>query len=240
MAKRKPLSPFRVPKGVPSDIRRALRLGKPGRFLSTQKALQLYDLLIFQAEQGAKRHSSILAKFETVKRPETKSKYLGLLRASQEEYGGIRHGLTQLAEEFGVEPMPPLASSDVVPTIPEAEEPDEEYALEEEGALEAEIGVDYLDAEGWHHPGTSDVSFNARLYRRDRQPLTESDVRAAIFQFADTGHFPRGIEAKTVTWQDYKGVTRRGREHDLENFRAILLRVGDSGLRIGLVKPDTL
>lgn len=237
MAKR--LSPFRVPKGVPTEIRRALRLGKPGRFLSTQKALQLYDLLGFQAEQGAKRHSSILAKFETVKRPETKSKYLRLLRASQEEYGGIRHGLNQLAGEFGAEPVPPLAGPDVVPTIPDVGFGGG-HGAPEEGALEVEIGVDYLDAEGWHHAGTSDVSFNARLYRRDRRPITESDARAAIFQFADTGHFPRGIEAKTVTWQDYKGVTRSGREHDLENFRGILLRVGDSGLRIGLVKPDEL
>lgn len=238
MAKKLPL--LRVPKGVPSAVRRALRLGKPGRFLSTVKALQLHDLLTLEAKRVQKLHNATLAKFERARRGETKQKHLGHLRALQRDYGGIQHGLDQLSEEFGFEPLPPLASPDVRPVAPFAEEESDDYALPEEGALEAEIGVDYLDAEGWHHRGTSDVSFNARLYRRDRRPLTESDVRAAIFQFADTGHFPRGIEAKTVTWQDYKGRTRTGTEDDLENFRGILLRVGDSGLRIGLVKPDTL
>lgn len=234
-----PLQPFRVPKGVPSDIRRALRLGKPGRFLSTVKALQLHDLLAVKAKEGQKAHNRVLRAFEKARLPQTRQKHLGRLRALQRDYGAIQHGLDQLAESSGFAPLPPLPSPDVVPVTTRDVEESPDYALEEEGALEIEVGVDYLEAEGWRHrQATSDVSFNARLFRRDRRPMTESEARAAMFAFAESGNFPRGIEARTVSWQDYKGRTGRGTEDDLENFRAILQRVGDGGLRIGLVKED--
>jgi len=246
MAKRKPLAPLRVPKGVPSPIRRQLRLGKPGQFMPTVKALQLFDWLTFAAEDGQKSHDRLLAKFETVKRPETKAKYLGLVRDSQAEGGGIYHALNQLAEEFGVEPSPPLASPDVVPTIPDLEEPGEDFAQPEEGALEVEFGIDYLEAEGWYHQhgDGSDVSFNARIFRQDGRPLTESDAREVAMEFASSGEMPGGIEVRTVKWSNTRGErTRRGiasNDHDLRDFQRILRRVGDSGLRIGLVKPDEL
>jgi hypothetical protein len=244
MAKRKALAPFRIPKGVPKEIRKALRLGKPGRFLSTVKALQLFDLLAFEAKRGAKRHSALVAKFETVRRPETKAKYLGLVRASQEEGGAIGHGLNQLAEAFGVEPLPPLAGPDVVPTMPGLEEPDEDFAQEEEGSLEIEFGVDYVESEGWTHPTGkgSDVSFNARIFRSDKRPLTESDAREIVAEFVRTGHMRDGIKVQTVSWQrpTWPKEKSSSQAHHLEHFLNILHRVGDGGLRIGPTKLDEM
>jgi hypothetical protein len=244
MAKRKALAPFRIPKGVPKEIRKALRLGKPGRFLSTVKALQLFDVLAFEAKRGAKRHSALVAKFETVKRPETRAKYLGLVRASQEEGGRIGHGLNQLAEEFGMEPVPPLASPDVVPIARREEEPDEDYAQEEEGSLEIEFGVDYVESEGWTHPTGkgSDVSFNARIFRRDKRPLTESDAREIVAEFVRTGKMREGIQVQTVRWQrpTWPKEKESSQAKHLDSFLDILTRVGDGGLRIGPTKPDEM
>ena len=249
MAKRKPLAPFRVPRGVPSAIRRQLRLGKPGRFLSTVKALQLHDLLAWESKQAKKTHNRLAGVLSRSKRPEVRAKYLGALRGAQERHGALQHGLDQLAESSGFEPLPPLASPGVVPIATHEEEESEDYALKEEGALEIEFGVDYVEAEGWYHPEgrASDVSFNARIFRRDGWPLTESDARDIAAEFAQTGNMRRGIEVRTVRWARADGIERghdgngiSSNRHDLADFLRILRRVGDSGLRIGPVKPDTL
>jgi hypothetical protein len=242
----KRLAPFRIPAGVPTAIRRALKLGKPGRFLSTVKALQLHDLLTWESKQVRKTHQRLFAGLERARRGETRQRYLTALRETQRTAGRLQHGLSQLSDEFGFEPLPPIPSRDVVPVAPRETEPSPDYALEEEGALEIEIGVDYVEAEGWYHDQghTSDVAFNARLFRRDGGPITESDARAAMLHLGDTGHLPDEIDVRTVTWQPWQMIgtkkKRYGTKSDLDNFRDILQRVGDSGLRIGLVKPDEL
>lgn len=231
--------PFRVPKGVPSEIRRVLRLGKPGRFLSTVKALQLADLLELAGAFLSREHERASRAAQRAPTPRQRAK---LLEVEQED-ARRRAALAQVEEEAGVQPLPPIASRDVVPVVPDAEEEGDDYAQAEEGAAEIEIGIDYVEADGWtHRKGpTSDVSFNARLFRRDRRPMTESDARSAMDYFAGTGTMPRGIDVRTVSWRDARGrVTKGGTEDDLANFQNILRHVGDEGLRVGLVKPEGL
>ena len=251
MAKKlvKRLAPFRVPKGVPAAVRRALRLPKPGRFLSTVKALQLHDLLEVSARAARKEHTKIVRGLERARTTETRQKYLAKLRAAQRGAGAIEHGLEQLSRSSAREPLPPLAGRGVVPTI-EAEEFSPTYALPGESALEWEIGVDYTEETAGRrhrHGRASDVSFNARLFDPAGDPVTEYQVREAMDNFTHGGDLAyrsgRGwvtLEARTVRWENWKGAVRHGDESDLDNFRAILQRVGDGGLRVGAVKREGL
>lgn len=248
MAKR--LAPFRVPKGVPRDIRRALRLPTAGRFLSTVKALQLHDLLEVRERETQRAHAAAARAFDRARRPETREKHLRALRAAQAQHGALQHGLDQLSASAAREPLPPLAGRDVVPTV-RAAEFDTGYTLPGESALEWEIGVDYTEelAGKRHHKGrASDVSFNARIFDPRKEPLTEFQVREAIDHFAATGDlgYRSGrrlvpLAVRTVSWANWKGDQFTSKDaDDLDSFRAILRRVGDGGLRVGAVKPDRL
>lgn len=240
---------FRLPKGVPAEIRRQLRriasrrLPKPGQVLSYENALLLHDLLTFERQRLAKPLHAAVRALDKARRPETRQKWLEVVKAARGTAERLEHAVIQLERAEGIAPVPPLASRDVRPTIDtDFEGPD--YLLPEEGALEWEVGVDYTEESGWSHRQgrTSDVSFNARLYRRDRRPMTESDVRAAIDRFVSTGDMPHGIAVRSVSWANWKGVAsaKRGTVTDLENFQNILVAVGNEGLRIGGVKEDRL
>lgn len=249
------LLPFRVPKGVPADIRRALRLGMPGRFLSTLKALQLADLLGVREHELTRAHARTAAAIERAVRPETRERHYAVLRVLQEEYGAVRHGQELLAEAEGMHPLPPLASPDVVPVVKPIrpkpsprreeeeegeEEPEEEDSVApDEGALEWEVGVDYTEevAGHRHEKGrASDVVFNARIFRDDGRTMTAEQARGALVRFAREGTMPRGIEVRSVTWSNWKGSESEGDEDDLDSFRNILAAVGRRGVRVGAVK----
>lgn len=248
MAKRLP--PFRVPKGVPTEIRRALRLPAAGRFLSTVKALQLHDALAITERAVQRRHRDAVRAFDTARRPATREKHLRALRAAQHEHGAIQHGLDQLASSAAREPLPPLAGPDVVP-VQEARDFDKGYVLPGESALEWEVGVDYsaeLAGKAHRKGRSSDVSFNARIFHPDHEPITEYQVREAIDNFAAGGSLVYRVgrrrvplEVRTVSWANWKGQQSRSHHpDDLLSFRAILLAVGDGGLRVGAVKRDRL
>ena len=242
------LPPFRVPKGVPSEIRRALRLPRPGRFLSTEKAFRLADALVQVERLVQQDYQRAYKAMERARTTPTREKWVGELRAVQQKAGAVRHGLDVLERAAGYEPLPPLASPSVKPVAPGEEEPSADYFLPEEGALEWEIGVDYTEeVAGAQHRRTSDVTFNARLYDPRGGVLTESQVREAMDFFASEGELSyksgRGrvtLAARSVNWANWKGDERQGRQRDLENFRSILQTVGDKGLRVGGVKPDRL
>ena len=251
MAKR--LAPFRVPKGVPRAIARALRLPKAGRFLSTVKALQLYDALLVTERGVQRRHRDAVRAYDQARRPETRERHLRDLRAAQREHGGIQHGLDALSASAAREPLPPLAGPDVVPVI-RAPEFDRGYVLPGESALEWEIGVDYteeLAGKRHAHGRSSDVSFNARVFDPAGEPITEYQVREAVDHFAAGGDLvctaglgrrkKITLEVRTVQWANAKGQQHRSRHaDDLDSFRSILRRVGDGGLRVGAVKRDRL
>lgn len=118
---------------------------------------------------------------------------------------------------------------------------------------EWEVGVDYTEAEGYYHRHGhhSDVSFNARIFRDNGDPLSAEEATEALRQVADTGALPHGFSAQAVRWQRWHGTRpgrwRDGKEADLENFRLILQRVGAQGIsvRLGKVKrtvelPETV
>lgn len=48
------------------------------------------------------------------------------------------------------------------------------------------------------------------------------------------------LAASSVSWANWKGRVSEGDADDLDNFRAILMAVGDSGLRVGAVKENEL
>lgn len=253
------MSAFRVPKGVPADIRRALRLGKPGRFIKTVKALQLADLLQVREREITRSYAKAWAASERARTPVTRQKKLSVLKQLQGEHGKIQHGLEILARGAGVQPLPPLASRDVVPVVRTATPAPQIYAGKVErlsvagelvGATEWEIGVDYSEeATGHRHTGgrTSDVSFNARIFDPRGKPISETQVRDAMDYYASQGELsyatPRGrhtLAVKAVSWSNWKGDVRQGKPKDLAAFQNILQVVGDGGLRVGAVKPDRL
>lgn len=248
MAKRLP--PFHVPKGVPPDIRRALRLGKPGRFLSYEKAYRLADALAESEKEVKRAYSRAIRGLERSRTSPTRSKWLDALKGVQGRYGAIRHASDILERSRGFESLPPLASPDVRPLAITDQKPSAKYFTPEESAWEFEIGVDYsaeVSDVRHDHGRASDVAFNARIYDPAHKPLTESQVREAMDFYASTGELSyrtsRGrhrLKAKAVNWQNWKGAEREGSESDLENFRAILQTVGDGGLRVGGVKPDKM
>lgn len=121
----------------------------------------------------------------------------------------------------------------------ERAEPEEEPE-EEEGEAEWEVGIDYKA-----HDRTSNVDFNARIYRYDGGKLSEADARAAFSEAIWTGQAPPGVAIRDVWWQRAHGRKRHGRVGHLEPFRNILSRVGEAGmrtipLRFGAVKPGGL
>lgn len=240
-------SPFRMPKDVPRHIARALyrtssrTIPKPGQMLSYDNAFLLHDLLTVHRQTLRPVVEHAVERMEAARTVVTRQKWQAVAQATIREAHASEAGLREIEAAAGVEPLPPLASRDVVPVVDRDVDDDDEdsddYALREEGAEEIEIGADYRAAKG----RTSDVSFNARLFRKDGRPITESDARSAMYTFTDTGRMPSDIGCRSVTWSGWKGTrTRTGRLSDLENFRAILMTVGDYGLRVGLVKPDRL
>jgi hypothetical protein len=235
------VKPFRVPRGLPAEIRRALRLKRPGTFLSTRKALQLADLLGLREKGLAKEHARVSRALARVKTPKARAKWIGQLRDAQGKFASVRDQLAMLSAQGGVQPLPPLASGDVRPII-EPPKALPEAPLVPVMAREWEIGVDYTEAAGYKHPkgASSDVSFNARLFRRGGKMLSEEDVREAMDRFAGYGDFPEDITARTVRWEDWRGRERTGQAHELQNFRNILDAVGDEGVRVGAVKPEKL
>lgn len=253
------MSAFRVPKGVPADIRRALRLGKPGRFIKTLKALQLADALQVRERELTRTHDKAWRASERARTPATRQKWTRALKEVQREHGQIQHGLEILARGAGVQPLPPLASRDVVPVVRTATPAPQIYAGTVErlsvagklvGATEWEIGVDYSqEATGHRHKGgrTSDVSFNARIFDPGGKSISEAQVRDAMDFYASEGTLsyatPRGrrlLAVRAVSWANWKGDARQGQAKDLAAFQNILQVVGDGGLRVGAVKPDRL
>jgi hypothetical protein len=240
---------FRIPKGVPRDIRRALRLDKPGRFLSTLKALQLSDLLQEREDELAREHARAYRASERARTKATRDKWLRELKEIQGEHGAVRHGLDFMERGAGQEPLPPLASPDVVPVV-KAEGFAEEYVVPHESALEWEWGVDYTEEVAGHRHKkgrASDVSFNARVFDPSGAPITELQVREAVDFFASEGElsYKSGgtrvvLECRAVNWADWKGRESSGTEKDLGSFRSIIDAVGDRGLRVGATKPSTM
>lgn len=236
MAKRLPA--FRVPKGVPADVRRALRLKKPGQFLSAEKAFQLADLLYAQEAQLVKAHAKQLAAMERARRPATRAKYVEAVQGTQQRYAGLRHALDTLATSQGVDPLPPLASKKAVP-VAIVQAPGVDAIQEDEAAAEWEVGVDYTQQAGYEHAKgpSSDVSFNARIYRDDGRRMTAQYVRDAMELFANRGYFPSHVQLRSISWANSRGQRSSSRdEDDLWSFRDILRAVGDAGWRLGAVK----
>jgi hypothetical protein len=228
MAKRPIL---RVPSGVPAPIRRALHLTRGGSFLSYAKAAQLMAALHGYEEDLQRDYDKAARAMERARTQPTHDKWGKELRAVQRQDAERRAALAALQKGAGQEPLPPLPSKAV--------EPLDVLDESDVSAAEWEIGVDYTEAAGWDHEkgSTSDVSFNARIFRTNRQPIHESELRDVMEVFAETGHLRGGFEAKAVRWQTASGYKRRGTADDLESFRAILLTVAQE-LRVGAVKPE--
>lgn len=235
---------LRVPKSVPKAIARTLRLPKAGAFLSYEKAYRLYDALEQNRRAVVREGMAAVRKMERARRPETHRKYMREATAARQAIGTLDTVRSKLERAVGLEPLPPMASPDVRP-VAKAEAFSPDYVVKEEGALEWEIGVDYT-FEGGFSPQkgmASEVSFNARLFRKDGTPMTESDVRYAMDWFGSTGDMPEGVRVRTVQWRAASGMERESRGQPirgLQNFQSILMVVGDRGLRVGAVKPDEL
>jgi hypothetical protein len=222
---------LRVPKGIPTPIRRALKLNRGGTFLSPVKATQLAALLRAHEDDLQREHRKAARGMERARTQATHDKWSGVLRDLQRQDAVRRSALDDLQRGSGQAPLPPLPSKAVEPLDIED--------MEDISAAEWEIGVDYTEAAGWDHEKgvTSDVSFNARIFRTDHRPIRESELRDVIEDYADTGVMRRGFQARAVRWQTARGDVRRGDVDDLFSFRAILLTVAQE-LRVGAVKPE--
>ena len=238
---------FRVPKVLPKGIRSLIRLGKPGQFLSAEKAFRLHDLLTTFADQLAKQTAKPYDRMEAARRPETRQKWQREFFKIQSERNAAIEGRALLEKSAGTEPLPPLARRDIKPVVKTRKRGPDHIARGEK-AREWEIGVDYSEESSGRrhkHGRSSDVSFNARIFHPDDELISERQVRAAMDYFAsegELGYWERGefveLEADSVRWMTAKKIQRRGSQDDLDNFRAILMTVGDRGLRVGAVKED--
>lgn len=236
-----------MPKGVPRAVARLIRtsartIAKPGQVLSYENAYKLYDLLEAHRTDLERASADALYRSEHGKTRGVRETATDRLRGYRADLVGSDEALRRLSSTAGRAPVPSLAPKDAKPISFEEEEESEEYFLPEEGALEAFVGVDYTEAAGYHHRKgkTADVSFNAVLRWEDGQPITESDARMALMQFASSGTLPIGMACDTVSWAGWKGREREGSEADLANFRHILAHVGDHGVRVGLLKPERM
>lgn len=195
-------NPLRMPKGVPHEVVRALRLGKKkaGQYLDYATAFRLRDAL------------------RTYYTPTPKA---------------IRKRKPSTRKKPAPKPLPPAPVVEI--------EEDQEPEPEPEGALEWEVGIDYTA-----RVRTSNVSFNARFFRRDGRRMTEDDARDVLRHIVYTGEAPPGIDVQSVYWQRRKGGHKRyGRTGEMTAFYDILSAVGDDGmaatpLRLGAVKRNEL
>lgn len=242
---------FRMPKGVPREIARLLlrtssrTIPRPGQVLSYENATILYDLLSTYRKALQPAVTKAARAIERARTTPTRSKWMAALETARTKAGEADAALIALERGQGMEPLPPLSGPDVVPVVPEPTTftgGAVRYVTPKESAVEWEIGVDYTEADGWDHRKgrASDVSFNARIQRRDGGPMVEEEVRDVIAEFAYDGVMPHGIRVRSVSWQNWKGYKRTGGAADLENFHAILQHVGDHGLRLGAVKENSL
>lgn len=238
----KRLPALRVPKGVPPAIRRALRLGKPGRFLDAGKAFRLADALAATEQQLQRDAQQAFRRMEKARRPQTADKYRRELGKIQGLRGGVAQGRASLERASGQEPLPPHAPKTLRPVV-QTRVKSPKHIRPGDTAHEWQFGVDYR---GKHKKGrASDVMFDARVYDPDGRPITEAQIRSAVDFFASEGQLSyrtrtgrRQLAVQTVRWTNWKGQTRRGELSDLQMFRDILMAVGDGGLRVGAVKED--
>jgi hypothetical protein len=124
----------------------------------------------------------------------------------------------------------------------EPERPTPPRKPREPGVVEWEIGIDYKARRG----SDSNVAFNARFYRADREPMMEDEARDVLRHIIYHGEAPPGIVVQEVYWQRRKGAHKRyGRPRDMVKFFDILATVGDDGMhttpfRMGATKPDRI
>lgn len=233
---------FRIPKGVPPAIRRALRLGKPGQFLDAGKAFRLADALDTLETQILKDVAYPYRNMERARTAATRQKWQREFGKLQELFNTIGKAKAQLTQPPEQAPLPPHAPKTLRPVV-QTRVKSPKHIRPGDTAHEWQFGVDYR---GKHKKGrASDVMFDARVYDPDGLPITEKQIRQAVDFFASEGElsYPtrRGrhpLAVQTVRWTNWKGQTRRGELSDLQMFRDILMAVGDGGLRVGAVKED--
>lgn len=223
-------TPFRVPKGVPSDIRRALRLGHGGSFLSYVKATQLATVLEAALWDVSRDHDKAVRAYERVRRPATRAKYAALIRDSQARWSALETALDDLLRML--EPPEPLAVEWELGVMYDASE----------NFSDCQFNARLFRADGEPMTEAQVVDAIANFARHDRGTL----------EFYAGGEYVP-VEVKAVDWANWKGAWKydkdrqraRGKQSDLENFRGVLKAVGERDWnlepwRLGAVKESGL
>lgn len=90
--------------------------------------------------------------------------------------------------------------------------------LQRDAVAEYEVGVDYSAKQY----ASSNVAFNARIYRRGRDAAHIRDVRRAMDTWLDTGRVPRGFDV--MDWFDWQGGITEA------DARYVLMEIADTGM----------
>lgn len=236
-----------MPKDIPAAIVRTLGLPQAGAFISYEQLSQL-DFVIDGIERELQR--DILKAFtgmERARTSETRDKWSQQAAEIMSERNQFKHYRTEVARVQEREELPPLASPDVIPVSRKHRDGDDDDGDGDElpedfSADEWEFGQDYAPSgkDSPSHSRSSNVKFNARIWRKDGLPIARQEVVDVVDYFASTGEWNDSYEISTVSWENWKGAETNGahgeRFSDLENFRSILQV---AGVRVGAVKPNT-
>ena len=224
---------FRIPKGFPGA----------GRFTDALTYLQYLAEGQFLVEQATREAKQVRGRLRRAKRGDTQNRLTQQLDVIERRLSTLSTGLAE--ESYRDEPMPPQGRApdvrrDEVAVGRRSASGDAEWAIvtpETGRRLQAaptwEFGVSYEARKM-----TSNVTFNARVSRRDNAFMTQAEAFRVFDYFAQGRDYNASLyDVHTVTWErPHWRTPKDGSINDLASFESIMnVAIAEKTYRLGAV-----
>lgn len=174
-----------------------------GTPLTLDRAIDLLESLTREQAQIERQYYHALARYEAVKTPLAKSRWRGRLDAYREPFVKLDRAVERLQNQvdaYGDALVLREEQQDAARARPPEPEPEEDTAAEWQFGLEYEAT----------RRGGHDVDLNVDVRRKDGQPMTATEAKAALHARITQGMFPDQYEFATVLYRSPGSRSARG------------------------------